>query len=292
LAATVFESQQGYGLLFLVGLFEILTGLVSFFSAYKEGIFAILIAFASARHRLSIRAAFVSILAVGVILWISVIWSLIKDDYRVIMSTMTTTEKFDYMANRYLGDEIDYQRGLVILLTRIGYTDFYSRILANQDAGLITAEHDFYKNAVIHVLTPRLLFPDKAILNDSDITTKLLEVNIDEDTSIGVGYVAQAQVDFGFPGLLVPLWGIGVLLGLAAEYFMTRAVPINFRYAFMVAALFNCFAFAADIDKSFGGFVTGFLAMALALKFGYPFAKPWLYGSLSPNKPFVVRPGQ
>jgi hypothetical protein len=273
------------------GCSKSLPGLVSFFSAYKEGIFVILIAFAGARHRLSIRAAFISILAVGVVLWISIVWSLVKDDYRVIMSTMTTTEKFDYMANRYLGDEIDYQHGLVVLLTRIGYTNFYSRILANQDAGLITAEHDFYKNAVIHVLTPRLLFPDKAILNDSDITTKLLKVNIDEDTSIGVGYIAQAQVDFGFPGLLVPLWTIGFLLGLAAEYFMTRVAPLDLRQAFMVATLFNCFAFETDIDKSLGGFVTGFLVMAVTLKFGYPFLKSWLYSPLSRSKALAARPG-
>lgn len=291
LAARVFESQQGYGLLFLVAVFEILTGMVSFFSAYKEAIFVMLIAFASARHRLSIRAVFISIMAIGTVLWISIVWTVVKDEYREIMPNMAIGEKFDYMANRYLDDDIDYQRGLVLLLKRIGYTTLYSRVLASQDAGIITPDYDFYKNAVVHVLTPRLLFPDKAQLNDSDKTTKLLGTDIDEETSIGVGYVAEAQVDFGFPMLLAPLCGVGLLLGLAAEYFMSRASPLSLRQAFMVATLFNCFVFETDIDKSLGGFVTGFLAMAVALKFGYPFVRTWLYGPASRNKVLAARPG-
>jgi len=290
LAARVFETQQGYVVLFVVAIFEILTGIVSFFSAYKEAIFVMLIAFASARHRLSIRAVCVSITATAVILWISVVWTLVKDEYREIMSNMTIGERLDYMTSRYLDDDIDYQRGLVLLLKRIGYTTFYSRVLASQDAGVITADYDFYKNAVIHVLTPRLLFPDKAALNDSDKTTKLLNIDIDEETSIGIGYVAEAQVDFGFPVLLAPLWIIGFLLSLAAEYFMSRASPIGLRQAFMVGTLFNCFPFETDIDKSLGGFVTGFLTMAVALKFGYPFLKSWLYGQLSRRK--VLAAGQ
>jgi hypothetical protein len=159
---------------------------------------------------------------------------------------------------------------------------------------MIRADHGFYKNTVIHVLTPRLFFPNKATLDDSALTTQLLGIWIDEDTSIGVGYVAEAQVDFGFPGLLVPLWFIGLLLGLAAEYFATRPAPLHVRQAFMVAALFNCFSFAANIDKSFGGFVTGCLAMAVTLKFVYPFIEPWLCGLplRGKTKSLVVRVGQ
>ncbi len=291
LAERVFETQQGYGPLSLVALFEILTGMIGYFSGYKEAIFVMLIAFASSRHRLSIRAAFLSVVAVAILLWISVVWTLIKQEYREVMWNMTTAQKFDYMANRYFFDDLDYRNGLTLLLQRIGYTTLYSRVLANQDTGVITADYDFYKKAVTHVLTPRLLFPDKEELDDSAITTKLLGDRIDEYTSIGVGYVAEAQVDFGFPGLLAPLWAIGLLLGLAAEYFMTRAAPFHLRQAFMVAALFLCFGFESNIDKAFGGFLTGVLAMAVALNFGYPFLKMWLYTPLSRNRALAARPG-
>lgn len=208
------------------------------------------------------------------------------------MFSMTYEQKVEYMANSYLSGNLDYYKGVVDLLKRVGYTTFYSQILARQDAGSIGTDFNLYEKAIIHVVTPRVLFPTKAALNDSAITTALLGIKINDQTSIGVGYVAEAQVDFGFPGLLAPLWIIGVLLGTAAEYFMTRPVSLRIRQAFTVATLFNCFSFAANIDKEFGGFVTAFLAMAIALKFGYPIIEPWLLGLPLRRGPYAVRPSR
>jgi hypothetical protein len=292
LAVTALKTRQGYAWLGLVVAFEILTGMISFFAAYKEAIFVVLIAFATARQKLNLRTVFFSIVAMAMVFWISVVWHTVKSEYRAISASMTTEQKFDYMAKQYLADDFDYQRGLTNLFQRIGYTTFYAKVLARQDAGLIAGGHDFYEKAVMHVLTPRILFPDKAALSDSAITSELLGGRINEETSIGVGYVAEAQVDFGFPGLLAPLWIIGALLALAAEYFMTRSAPLHICQAFSVAVLFNCFSFAADIDKSLGGFVTGFLAMALALKFGYPRVESWLSGSPLRRKMVAVRPSR
>ena len=129
------------------------------------------------------------------------------------------------------------------------------------------------------MLTPRILFPDKAALDDSKLTTALLGIKIDKYTSIGVGYVAQAHVDFGFPGLLLPMLVIGGMIGGGAKYFMTRSAPLLIREAFTTATLFLAFRFEENIDKALGGFITGFLAMALVLKFAYPMIARWLAGS-------------
>ena len=123
------------------------------------------------------------------------------------------------------------------------------------------------------------MFPDKAALDDSKITTALTGERIDADTSIGVGYMAEAQVDFGFPGLLLPMLAIGFMLGLATEYFMTRPVSLLVRQAFATATSFYVFFFEVDIDKGLGAFIVGWLAMALILKFGYPLIATWLNGA-------------
>jgi hypothetical protein len=123
------------------------------------------------------------------------------------------------------------------------------------------------------------LFPDKAALDDSKITTALTGIRIDENTSVGVGYIAEAQVDFGFPGLLLPMLAIGFMLGLATEYFMARPVPALVRQGFAAATSFHVFFFEVDIDKGLGAFITGWLAMALVLKFGYPLIATWLTGA-------------
>jgi hypothetical protein len=280
LAAKVFESERGYGWLFLMSLMEMVTGLVGFFASYKEAFIVMLIALASNHRRASAGQWIFAATTVAAVIWVSLIWTTVKNEYRYNVFSYPIQERLEWMANRLFGDgNMDYSDAAVQLLARIGYTELYAEVLARQDSGALPSGFNFYASAVEHVLTPRILFPDKPALDDSKITTALLGVRIDDDTSIGVGFVAQAQVDFGFPGLLLPVLSMGFMIGMVAKYFMTRSAPLLVREAFTTATLFLSFQFAADIDKALGGFVVGCLAMGLSLKFGYPMMARWLEGS-------------
>jgi len=285
LATKVFESERGYPWLILVSLVEMVTGLVGFFSSYKEAFFVMLIALASCRYHVSARRWIFAVITVVAVVWVSLVWTAVKNEYRDYVFANPIQERLEWMAHRFFGDTgIDYGDALVQLFARIGYTELFARLLERQDSGALPSDLNFYASAVQHVLTPRILFPDKPTLNDSQITRELLGIIITDDTSIGLGFVAQAHADFGFPGLLLPMLLIGFVMGGAARYFMTRSVPLLVRGAFTTATLFLAFPFAANIDKALGGFVVGCLAMGLALKFGYPMIARWLTGSrVGPN---------
>jgi hypothetical protein len=186
------------------------------------------------------------------------------------------------MAQRFFGDgnNVDYNDAITRLIERIGYTELYAGVLARQDNGTIPTNLNLYASAVEHILTPRILFPNKPALDDSALTRALLDLRISEGTSIGIGYVAQAQVDFGFPGLLLPVLLIGIMIGAAAEYFMTRPADLIVRQAFTTATLYLAFPFAANIDKSLGGFLISCVVMGCVLKFGYPYIAQYLKGSV------------
>ena len=64
---------------------------------------------------------------------------------------------------------------------------------------------------------------------------------------------------------------------------MTRPAPLPVTQAFATATCFHFFFFEADIDKALGGFITAWLAMALALRFGYPLMAMWLAGGSRRN---------
>jgi hypothetical protein len=73
--------------------------------------------------------------------------------------------------------------------------------------------------AVIHVLTPRLLFPDKPpVESDSEKVRRYTGVWVagaDEDTTIAFGYAAESYVDFGVPLMFPPVFVYGLLMGMA-----------------------------------------------------------------------------
>ncbi len=73
--------------------------------------------------------------------------------------------------------------------------------------------------AVVHVLTPRLLFPDKPpVESDSEKVRRYTGVwvaGIEENTSIAFGYAAESYVDFGVPLMFLPVLAYGFLMGMA-----------------------------------------------------------------------------
>jgi hypothetical protein len=280
LAAKVFRSNHGYNWLILVSLVELVIGLTGFFSSYKEAFIIIFIALAASRRSLNASRLTVAVTSAVVVVWASLVWTAVKQEYRYQVFTNSLEERLDWMGQRFFGDiNINYDKALIDLFARIGYTELYARVLERQDIGAIPNRLNFYVSAIQHILTPRILFPDKPILDDSLVTRALVGIRISEGTSIGVGLVAQAHVDFGFPGLLLPMLLIGVMTGLVAKYFMTRPAPLIIREGFTTATLFLAFPFAANIDKALGGFIIGCLVMGLVLKFGYPRITIWLAGS-------------
>jgi hypothetical protein len=275
---TVLESNRGYGWLAAMSVLETTTGLVGYFADYKDAFIVMLIALASSRRPMGARMWVFGTTALVGVVWLSLGWTAIKQEYRESVVRNPIEVRLEWIAQRFSGG-INYGKAAVKLVQRIGYTDFYADVIAREEAGSLRRDFDYYASAVQLVLTPRFLFPDKEALDDSKKTTALLGIKIPNDTSISVGYVAEAHVDFGFPLLLVPILSIGLMIGGAAKYFMTRAAPLQIREAFTTATLFRVFAYEANIDKALGGFILSFLVMALVLKFAYPMIARWLVGS-------------
>jgi hypothetical protein len=289
IAATVFESGRGYGWLALVSAIEMVTGLVGFFAAYKDAFIVMLIALASNRRPLTAQIWIFSATTLIAVFWASLFWTAVKDEYRFRVFASPIEVRLAWMGHQFLGDSVDYGKALVKLFQRIGYTELYAAVIAREDVGTLPRHVSYYASALQHVLTPRILFPEKEKLNDSKLTMELLGIKITSDTSIGIGYIAEAHADFGFPGLLLPMLVIGVMLGGSAKYFMTRSAPLIVREAFTTAVLFSTFSYAENIDKALGGFIIGFLVMAVTLKFAYPKIARWLAGSFPDRR--LASPG-
>jgi len=276
IAATVLERQRGYGVLLVVVVAAMVSGMVGYWSSYKEPFYIVVLAMALVRKNLVAREWAIGVVGLLAVIWISLTWTVIKTEYRGFVVQRSLEDRVEWLSDAYLDRPINYADAGVKLLERVGYTSLFSIILTKDSYGSLPKGIAFYEAALQHVLMPRVLFPDKSALDDSAITARLIGWHIGERTSIGVGYTAQAYVDFGFPGMLVPVFFIGLGLGWTLRYFMTRPMPLVIRQAFSTALLFLAFPFAADIDKALGAYLTQLIAMMLTAKFVYPEIAGWL----------------
>lgn len=287
LALKVFESRGGYHWLAIALLFEVITGLTSYIASYQRSILVLLIAGLSQsrfRKELTLQQILIFVAATALLLWTSVVWTAVKPEYRNWANGGTGSQIVDrpfsesvqWLANRLVAGNIDYKTAFDQLVLRVGYTSFYAQTLARLDSGLVPSDLHLWSSAILRVVTPRALFPEKEAINDSTITTLLTGNEFDVNTSASVGWVAAAQVDYGFPGMFLPILLVGVMLGAATKYFMTRTVPLGVCEAFATSCLVLTFTYEANVDKALGGFLTGFIALALVLRFGYPRIARWL----------------
>ncbi|MBM3654046.1 MAG: hypothetical protein FJX06_14670 [Alphaproteobacteria bacterium] len=264
LAARVFASGRDTYLLMLVIVAEMVNGSIGGWASYKEGFFVVMIALMTTSRRLTVQQVSVALAGVAAVLYLSLGWTAVKKEFRRNIVGGDVWTSLTWLADKYFGGEIDLGAAAVDLLDRIGYNKFYAMII---DANTESLQGIYYR-ALVHIVTPRALFPDKAVLDDSAQTAQALGWSIADDTSIGLGYVAQAHIDFGFPGLLAPMILLGAALGAVYAYFLTRPAPPLIREAFAVACLFNALRFEANFDKQLGGLIWAFLVLAAVLRFG------------------------
>jgi hypothetical protein len=138
-----------------------------------------------------------------------------------------------------------------------------------------------WRDALEHVAKPRILFPDKAALDDTEIFLKYVRSDVGEEgragTSISIGYLAENFIDFGFPGMLVPIAVMGLVLGCTLRYLMTRPVAWVVREGFVTALVLTLTAgMELSLAKFLGSTLLTFAVLALCLKFVYPPTERWI----------------
>ena len=150
-----------------------------------------------------------------------------------------------------------------------------------------------WQEAIDHVFKPRIFFPDKAALSDTETYARLAGIEerlvLRASTSISVGYITENYVDFGFPGMLASMFGLGLLIAGVIRYFMQSRLPWMVRQGLVLAFIYNIAGIGveASLPKLFGSIVMFFLVYALVVKFVLPKSLRWLNAraSMEPAQP-------
>lgn len=139
---------------------------------------------------------------------------------------------------------------------------YYPALAVAQVPAVLPHEHGaILGEALYHIFTPRLLFPDKpALPSDSEMVRKYAGVWVagtEENTSIAFGYAAESYVDFGVPLMFVPIFLYALLLGLAYQWLL-RAIRHRELGIALVTAVFwlSLYLFERSWIKNLGFTVT------------------------------------
>jgi hypothetical protein len=289
LAVTTLVQKRGYGFLIAATSFEIFIGFMSFFSDFRTVFFVLAVSYLMIRPRLS--AAMIASVATlfCALLSLAVIWSVVKEDYRKFqnggtgeqISMADTWDKIEKL-DQLIGN-IDSQRflsGFDTLAKRVEYTQFFGFVTDNVPAYIPYDDGGLWGEAVYHVITPRLFFPDKADLTaDIDNTrhyTGLTFTGAGNYTEIPLGYMADSYIDFGPIGMFVPIFFLGLLLGYEYRYFASRRIYLVFAYGLTPVVFQLATSYEETAIKILGGNLTIFIVACLAWRFAVPVVQPWL----------------
>jgi hypothetical protein len=289
LAFACMEQRRGYVFIAAVVAVEIAVGVFGFFAGFKSVFFVLLVVALTSPLALRGKRLAFSAAVVAAVFVLGVVWSSIKGQYRdflnqgsgqqeVVVTMDESAAKLTDLIGSFSWE--NFTDGLETLILRIGYVKFFALTLANVPDAVPYEHGALWLGALKHVATPRLFFPQKEAISDSDRTMLYTGVRVataEQGTSIGIGYVAESYVDFGPRWMFAPIFLLGLFYGLIYRVFVVRA-----RFKLLCTAIasailiFGAYAIETSNIKIVGGNVTVVLVMtALYFAFRRPF-QAWL----------------
>jgi hypothetical protein len=266
LCYTVLHQRQGYGLLLACIGVEFALGLFGVFANFKSVFFVLVVAAMSSSAALRGRRLVATSVCFVLLFIMGVVWSAVKMDYREFLAATETGNDEVIPIERKFGKLADliesvtwenFTDGMDALIMRISYVNYFAMTVENVPARVPYANGALWNGAIMHILTPRLLFPDKPSLDDSERTrtyTGLEVAGMESGTSIGIGYVGESYVDYGPIWMFVPIFFLGLLYGLIYRFFIMRTRYKLIGASLAVSALvFNAYEIEVSNVKLVGG---------------------------------------
>jgi hypothetical protein len=288
-----YTFSTGQGMKFVLGavFFEILIGFTGFFSDFRGVFVYVAVAAIAARIRWTTISSVAAVVWVSMLLVLALFWTSVKNDYRIYASQSEESQEIKVPLNErmaYLGGKLmsagdtNWSDAAYTLLVRLAYVDIFGAVIGVQETSPEPEPYRQWSEALGHVFQPRFLFPEKPQLSDSDVYMRLARADPAEHartgTSISVGYMGENFVDFGFPGMLLGIAFMGVMLGLVTRFFMSSPLPLIVREGIVMGFVFSMARDGVEVSlpKVLGGMFMFFLVFSLIARFGFPIVVRWL----------------
>ena len=263
---SVIQQRRHYAFLWTAVGLEFFAGLLGYFSSFKSVFFLLIIVMLGSRHLWNVKRILLGVIVCFFLVISSIVWSAIKEDYREFLNQgskaqevlVPIPERIDKLEELLSGltDEGFFQ-GVDALIARVGYVTYFALTIGNVPDHLPYEKGQLWLGAVKHVFMPRVFYPGKGILDDSERTSYYTGVQVagmEQGASISIGYMGESYIDFGPIGMFAPIFVLGLLYGFIYRLFVkyARFKIIGFGAATSVL-LFSAYNFEISNVKILGG---------------------------------------
>jgi hypothetical protein len=248
---------------------EVAVGFTGYFAGFREPIVMGAIAVLEVFDRRDVRhwtfaLVLGAALAVSSLVWMSVRGQLRQEIDDELLSN-SRVERFDRARTLSSGllsqTPSDYSEATTRLIERLWAIEYPGMALDRVPATIPHTGGALMWDAMVHLVTPRFLFPDKPdLISDSELVRKYAGVNVagsESNTSIAFGYAAESYVDYGLPWMFIPviIWGflIGVTFQMWLSLIQHRELAIAVTTVVFWLALY---LFERSWAKTLGGTLT------------------------------------
>lgn len=217
--------------------FEFALSIGGYFSSFKDVLLYALIGLLASHVRLNVRAVLAAATVIIVLLSFGVVWTAIKPDYRAfanggteeqVISVAYTDRIAELVSLMSKLDAQDLSNAADQMLQRIMYFQFFGVVLERVPDIVPYSNGRIWREAVLRPITPRLLFPGKSNIDDSELTNRYTGLGFataSRGTSISMGYMTEAYIDFGPVFMFVPIAVLGCFLGYFYRWLLVRPGP-------------------------------------------------------------------
>jgi hypothetical protein len=263
------KPRVRWGWLAVILAGEIMLGLTGYFAGFREPLVLAAVALLGAFDRRKLTHWLAVGLFGAVMLVTGLLWMAVRTDYRqdfesqaFAASREARLERIAVLTSQWLRQDFKIVFDDMDVFVDRMWAIYYPALAVSRVPSMMPHEHGaILGRALVHILTPRLLFPDKAVLeSDSEMVmyySGVWTAGPEQGTSIAFGYAAESYVDFGVPLMFVPVFVFGCLMGMAYHWWL-RMIRHRELAVGLVAVMFwlSLYLFERSWIKTLGLTVT------------------------------------
>jgi hypothetical protein len=224
-------KAERYPLAAAFAVVEVALGMTGFFAEFREPLFiaAVVLAEQFDYRRAQHWVSFALVAAVAVftgVLWIG-IRGTVRENFDD-RAQFSTTEKLSYTSSLvdtwWKGNGQDKLTSLDEFVDRMWDVYYPALALERVPKVLPHTDGEIMMTALTHIFTPRILVPGKADLESDSLQVRkysgMAVAGPEQGTTISFGYEIQGYIDYGIPGLFVPVLLYAIFMGAAYRFFL------------------------------------------------------------------------